>query len=57
MKITAEEVLQCQITRNRINECNLKDIVLLDKEGNEIKVDNDAIHNWKYTGLNNYDLY
>lgn len=41
---------------NKINSIKLKDLVLLDEEGEQIKITEDMIENLKFTGLSIKDF-
>lgn len=55
MDIYYEEYNKYQKYRQQINKCALKDLVIYDKMGNIIKLDNETKKEFEFTGLNPTD--
>ena len=55
MKVSIEEVNKNFAFRNKINACDLKDLVII-HNGKEEKIPEEVIEKWRYIGLNNMYL-
>ncbi len=56
IKIKISEVIDLERKRNALNSTKLEDIQFLDDNGNDVKISEEILNEWKYAGLNNIDL-